>query len=122
MTEKILVSHIVEKGKWTLLDHAILQSIGVNKDSNKVFEKMGKDDKGQKYMTVYFSINGVEIHFSSFMAEFESQLDRMIKEEAANMIAKHLHDVSATTDALNKAIADITFKKLGIHLSEYRED
>jgi hypothetical protein len=104
-----------------LLGHAILECIGSDANAKAIIASM-KGEKPNQYMEVEFKINGIEVCFSTFINHLDSEVDRMIKQEAYAKIKEDLGGLDdklyETTKDIDEAIRSIVKNKLGIELRE----
>ncbi len=123
MTEKIYIKQVIGRGdEATLLSHAILNSV-TNDVLGSIRGKAGKkpeDDK--RWIDVELKMNGFPVKLSAFMEHLDSEIDRMIKGEAKNIVLEALAD---TTDTLSDIMAqagdvikDIVRKRLSVTISD----
>lgn len=91
MTEQISIAELIEGSNYgrsrTLLAAVVLNAIGGN-----VEKDYGIVPGETKEITVNFKINGVDCSLRSYLDRLDSNLDKMIEEEAANLLRKRLKD------------------------------
>ncbi|KKK71992.1 hypothetical protein LCGC14_2908370 [marine sediment metagenome] len=106
--EKILVKDVIgDHDREHYLSHVILQCC-TNEVLAGIKGKSGKEpSKDKRWIEVEFKLNGVEVKLSKFLNLLESQLDRMIKEEARDIVLNKLTDVT-------NAIAEISSEAEGV--------
>jgi len=124
--EKIFVKEVVGRGsEKSLLSHAILHCCN-KKVMDNIKGSAGKTpEEDARWIEVDFKMNGVPVKLSGFLTELESQLDRMIKEEAGDIVLTKLSDVSVTLDKIEREVEStvkrIVGDRLGIDIAEEEE-
>lgn len=121
--EKILVTDIITRGvSKTLLSHAILQCCTPEVLANMKGSAGKTLEKDTRYIEVYFEMGGVPVKLSEFLNHLESELDRMIKEEARDIVLTQLNDITATLDELEQetenVIKRIVKERLNVTISD----
>lgn len=98
---KDVIGHFKEK---TLLSHAILQCCTDKVLANIKGGPKKSPEEDERYIEVNFKMNGITVSFSKFLKELDSQLDRMLKEEARDIVLSKLNDV---TNALSEIESEV---------------
>lgn len=94
---KITTTEIVDNK--SLIGHIILSGIGTHPS---IMESVARDREADVKLTV----NGAEIDIQSFMDHWQSQVERMIREEAMKLVEDKFNDVSDKMREFSNALSD----------------
>ncbi len=83
----------------SLLGHAILHCMPEDFDHKKSLEKGGVE--------VIFQLDGRETNIQAFFDHVEKQLDRMVREKAAEMVREKLHPLMNTLSRLDDGMRKV---------------
>ena len=112
MSEKIFVEDVVGQDKRGLISHAILHCI-----TPRVMAAIkGEDDR--RYIEAELKLNGISVSFKGFFDELDSQVDRLIKEAARDMVVDKLTDLDETIYEVGQVVKDKIRERLGVSISE----
>lgn len=115
--EKIYYTQVIDSDtRNSYLSHAILGGVDKN-----IIDLSKCEDDDSKYLEVEFKINGVEIKFSKFIEEVGKQWNRMVREEAAEVIENKIsgfdNRIHETCEEIVNAMIRIA-KRKGIEVRE----
>jgi acetolactate synthase regulatory subunit len=82
----------------------------------------GNEDKDGRYLEVDFTINGYKIKFSKFIELVGEQWERMVKDEAIEMIKEQFSDFYEKIDETGEDIKAAMLRTAKEHGIEIRED
>lgn len=118
--ERIYINSIVNRGEeGSFISHIILEGLGsLSKESHEiVIEKLkGMGDK--KYLEVELKLNGVRVKFKPFIKQLQSQHNRIVQDEAKQLVKQKLGKFGYNLSTLQKAIKRTSLTKLGAELTE----
>ncbi len=91
MTEQITIAELIA-GSGYSDSHTLIASVVLNAMGGELEKDFGVIPGETKEITIDFKINGVDCSLRSYLEHLESDLSRMIEEEAANLLRTRLKE------------------------------
>jgi hypothetical protein len=106
-----MTEHLNEE---TLISHIVLEGLANSLKGEGELEKFIKPHKmGKDYiLDVKITVNDLELDLEHFVNHWQSQVERMIKEEAKELIEEKLYETEGLLSDLNQRIKSEIDKRL----------